>query len=630
MKRFLSCFLITVMMLGVLAGCETTPKREEYTFPDAEYDVNATDLAVVGDKIYYIREEKVYETSSDVVVFEEFPVQYISSNGKALAVYGNGQVWCDGKTYQLPQTEIGSFVYADGTFCWSYMQGELPQIGFYNTRNGDSITIAPMTGVACSVLPFHDDSILICCYEVSGEMYSYEFDTASMKPGKFMTEDTFSLSAAADEDTLVLIRSTGRVDIQKLSEQAGERRNPCKELNGDTQKLDFSGESAIFLSDTGTIYVRKDYCTPIASGNTVVILQEKDNAYFGEITLQRVNEALSESGLEVVVSEYGADQIKLKQLAGDDDYDLYVTDGYSIVLDYPIYEPLNTYHAITDQFDLMYDEIRDICTFNGNIYGVLVNLQVQNSLWGYNAELLDELEMSLPDASWTLEDYYKMAADIRSKGHYISKFTPLSLSDYIHVFGDMYETQSLTDDGTMLRKYLEIMKKLQKEGLLYSKETAEEGAKTLFGGSCAPFAEKYNQETGANEIVLLDTWYPVTFDGTMPDLTVMDFLQMNKNSVNKQNAALVMAEFMKPEYIENRGTVYYRETGDTIRSISEKAEECFQIYLNVLANSRPRYSHDSETLRFMNAEAEKYYNDEQDLDYTVEKILARARMIFEE
>ena len=83
MNRFLSCFLITVMMLGVLAGCETKPKREEFTFPDAEYDVNATDMAVVGDKIYYIREEKVYEIASDMPVFEDFPAQYISSNSRS-------------------------------------------------------------------------------------------------------------------------------------------------------------------------------------------------------------------------------------------------------------------------------------------------------------------------------------------------------------------------------------------------------------------------------------------------------------------------------------------------------------------------------------------------------------------
>ena len=66
MKRLISFVLIGVMILGIFVGCEVTPKQvEEHTFPDAEYAVNAADMTVVGDKIYYIREEKVYEISSD-------------------------------------------------------------------------------------------------------------------------------------------------------------------------------------------------------------------------------------------------------------------------------------------------------------------------------------------------------------------------------------------------------------------------------------------------------------------------------------------------------------------------------------------------------------------------------------
>lgn len=633
MKRLLSFILTCVMMLGVLAGCETAPKQvDEYTFPDAEYAVNAADMAVVGDKIYYISDGAVYEIGEEEAYFSEFEAQYIASDGKELAVYGNGQIKCGKKTYAIPQTEIMSFVFTNGVFCWSYMQGDIPQIGFYNTKNDDSISITPLTGIKCSILPFRENSIIICCYEASGEMYSYEFDTDSMKPGKFLTEDVFSLAALSDEDTLITVRYSGRVNIHKLSDGTEEKRDPCDELNADAKKFSFSGGSAVFLDENGTIYVRNDYCNPIVSGSSVVILQDKDYGYFGEMTLQQLNESLAVQGIEVVVNEYSADQIRLKQLAEDDDYDLYVTDGFDIILDYPIYEPLNDYTAVTDRFDLMYDEIREICTFDGNIYGVLMNLQIQNTLWAYNAELLEELGMTLSEPTWTLDDYYEMAVDIRAKGHYISSRIPLYFQDYLHVFGDMYETKSLTDDSSMLRKYLEITKKLQKEGLLYNKETAEDGAKTLFGGSNELFRYSYNDPDAPPELVLSDVWYPVTFDGRMPDMTIMLFLQMNKNSLNKENAALVMAECMKSEYLEDyrRSTVYYRETGEEIRSASEKAEKNFQIYLDVLANSRPQYIHDNEITRFMNDEAEKYYNDEQDLDYTVERIYARAKMIFEE
>ncbi|MBQ3255889.1 MAG: hypothetical protein IJA67_00535, partial [Oscillospiraceae bacterium] len=260
MKRLISLILVTVMMY-LLTGCDLKPKQpEQYTFPDAGYAVNATDMAVVGDKIYYISDEKVYEAGTDEPIFTEFPAQFLSSNGTALAVYGNGQVKLDEKTYTLPQTEITSLVYIGDTVCWSYLQGDMPQIGFYNTMNDDNISITPLAGVDCRVLPYRGDSILIRCYDVSGEMYTYEFDTVSMKPGKFMTDDIF-LTAACTGGTFVMLRQSGRVELQHLSDGNIEKRNPCAEMAEGVNKLLFSGGSAIFLSEEGTIYIRNEYCT---------------------------------------------------------------------------------------------------------------------------------------------------------------------------------------------------------------------------------------------------------------------------------------------------------------------------------------------------------------------------------
>ena len=115
-------------------------------------------------------------------------------------------------------------------------------------------------------------------------------------------------------------------------------------------------------------------------------------------------------------------------------------------------------------------------------------------------------------------------------------------------------------------------------------------------------------------------------------MTIMKFLQMNKHSRNKENAALVIAECMKPEYVERLelGEVFYKESGETIRSISKKAEANLEIYLNVLANSRPWYIFDRTATQFMSEEAEKYCSNEQDLEQTSARIYERAKMLFEE
>ena len=77
-------YILLIGFLFVLVSCGTEEMPEEHTFPDTEYAVNATDMAVVGDKIYYISDEKVYETASEAVVFEEFPVSPAESVQKHL------------------------------------------------------------------------------------------------------------------------------------------------------------------------------------------------------------------------------------------------------------------------------------------------------------------------------------------------------------------------------------------------------------------------------------------------------------------------------------------------------------------------------------------------------------------
>ena len=110
-----------------------------------------------------------------------------------------------------------------------------------------------------------------------------------------------------------------------------------------------------------------------------------------------------------------------------------------------------------------------------------------------------------------------------------------------------------------------------------------------------------------------------------------DFLQMNIKSQNKENAALVMAEFMKMEYngMGKVGVVFYKEMGDEIRQMGDVASANVDLYLRMLNDYKPYYLN-QELLDFANDHYAKYMNDEQDLEYTADQIYARAKMIFEE
>lgn len=628
MNRFLSCFLITVMMLGVLAGCETKPKREEYTFPDAEYDVNATDMAVVGDKIYYIREEKVYEIASDMPVFEEFPAQYISSNGQELAVYGNGQIWCGGKTYEIPQTEIGSFVYADGTFCWSYMQGELPQIGFYNIKTGETISVNPLTGVECRVMPYQGTKILVLCYELSGSVQAYDYDIAIMKAGFINFGDAISVLAYRSEDDTILYTDFASSEkMHQVDLQTNETQifSTCAEFEKDVVKLLISGKSAICLKSDGSIIIRGEYTSPIPENKVVTAVftgRNDDNSRAIEYArmLKIVKPVMDRYGIELKLINYSdKDKLKQKQLSGDDDYDLYVSDGYSLRLDYPIYEPLESYDCITEQFDLMFDEIRQVCTHDGHIFGAVSNLSVNMNVLRCNDALFDELGLEIPKDGWTYRDYYDLAVLAHEKGATDSKYALWYPADYIAKYGDLYETKALTDDGTALREILSICKKLTE---LHKNMDIDE-SRALF----------LHKDLDSIQFIGSSNHYIIapSFDGERHVISSATFLQMNVNSKNKDNAAEVIAEFMKPEYGDDprSGYILYKETGEKLRGMGATVSSNVDLYLSILQNYKVYYMH-SEFLNFANEQMNLYLSDRQDLEYTADQIYARAKMIFEE
>ena len=70
-------------------------------------------------------------------------------------------------------------------------------------------------------------------------------------------------------------------------------------------------------------------------------------------------------------------------------------------------------------------------------------------------------------------------------------------------------------------------------------------------------------------------------------------------------------------------------TNDLV-NMDEKTAHNFELYLDVLKYAKLGPSYVDEWLRFAAEEAEKYWNDQQDLDYTVQRIIDRAKLILDE
>ena len=179
----------------------------------------------------------------------------------------------------------------------------------------------------------------------------------------------------------------------------------------------------------------------------------------------------------------------------------------------------------------------------------------------------------------------------------------------------------VADDGTALKKLLETNKKLYDEGLLYDPETDAADAPVLF---FIDFESDSFWQTGC------DVWYLPTFDGVPVDDSTLAFLQMNAKSRHKEEAAIVMAEFIKQW--RSASVMFgplYRSNAEELAASGEIGAKHVEIYKKLLSIAVPE-PNIQEFYSFAYYEAKKYYNNEQDLAYTVDLIVDKAKMIFEE
>ena len=668
MKRLISLILVTVMMY-LLTGCDLKPKQpEQYTLPDAGYAVNATDMAVVGDKIYYISDEKVYETASEAVVFEEFPVSRIAAAGDTFAVFGGGHVKIGEDSYTLPVSEITSLVCVGNTIGYTYRENDLEMLGFVNRKNGDSISIPPLTEGQLRMLPYTDTEILIHCIGTTdGYDIVYSFNTETMKPGSVMAEDISILHAgyhAIENALYYLDGNAGGNHMTRYDIETTETTSliPADPLRMNVEKFLFSGESAIILKYSGTLQTSGTFAK-VEEGITditVIIPSSAGNAVAMELE-SLIYILKRDYQINLVISEVSDEKFAQKQLAKDTDYDLYIGSvgtGSNLSLKYPVWEPLEGYSQITEQTEGLLDEIVRISSVDGHIFGVPRWISTGNCFMGYDAALAEELGISMPDADWTLQEFYNLAVDLREQDCWIAEYVPLYLRDYRWQYFDPYGTGTLNDDGTALRELLVITKKLLQEELLYSGDSSGD-ARILFNNDSSSFLW-----------LKKDVCLQPTIIGEQIYSDDCQFLMMNAFSKNKNAAACVIAEFLNPENeiltLPGAGCIYkdvslcrysgkptnFAELLDAAPSRLEellakaeeraeslntndygnmdaKTEENYALYLDCLAHMKLGVSY-GEWDRFANEEAQKYWNDQQDLDYTVQRIIDRAKLILEE
>lgn len=168
------------------------------------------------------------------------------------------------------------------------------------------------------------------------------------------------------------------------------------------------------VNDTGEkITVLYRYMPPVTN-----MLQSNYETEFGWMSgaMTRMNTQFEEQK-KIAVNAKGyahdkfVDNLRLKLLAGDDDYDVVMLEHadelLASILNYNLYLPLEAYDSISSGFDGCFDGVRDVMSYNGHIFGIPYYLTVE----GFTSEdnTIDKLS---PD--YTLDDFWKLCEEFGS------------------------------------------------------------------------------------------------------------------------------------------------------------------------------------------------------------------------
>ncbi|MBR5680231.1 MAG: extracellular solute-binding protein, partial [Clostridia bacterium] len=320
-------------------------------------------------------------------------------------------------------------------------------------------------------------------------------------------------------------------------------------------------------------------------------------------------------GITLNVLELTEEQIAAKLLAGEGDIDLFVMKDSALALEKPYWNPLDGFQALEEVKTKLTDGAIRCSSYRGNWFGIPIFGGIGRAAWTVSEALAAEIglteeetvSLGMTDGTWTLRDYYALALRAKEKGIFVSRWFPLGREEYAARFfalSDTGETAGkLTDDGTYLREMLSLSKTMADEGLYDEFYTGD----------------RVLMELGARDGILV---FSPTFDGERHYPVSMRYFMMNSASERQEDAAKVLAMIADPE---NR---FWPEVISGFRLYRDGAEEdpvfrAAEPYFTIL----PGLSR--EWMNFAGEEGWKYMNSEQDLDYTVRRILDRAKMVME-
>ena len=679
MKRILAAILTLALFF---AGCgkgadrkrENNNKLEESVgeLTDGIAAEGAADFTVIGDTLWILGEAEAYTVgalSRNLPFPDGYRAKFISSDGEEPVFCSeDGVLFWRGEQIRLPipedEPEVTTFAVAGDTavaayaHLWTDAEGKAwtdgQRLGFYNRSTGDFISADPIWPGIARVSECDGGHVWVSNIDPYAGTAFYRYDVASMQTDAPVSMIDWGTSLGFDRETGMLYL------LHSAKDSAGNRVHSFKTIEGETGKTGqipvsslfdeppvkfvFSDGFLVSMSPGGTVTVSSDALPdPEEDERTVTLLvighSDPYSTPASEATARDLEPVAQKAGIRLTVKEVTRDQLNVKLLAGDDDFDLYELGSVYFEPSKPVWEPLEQYPAVAEQLGKMLPDAVRLCSYDGHVFGVPIG---GNSSWlldGMREKIMEQIGLTreeadrigITDGTWTLDDYYDLAVRVKEHGCTISVSFGRNLDEYALLTFDPERGTFDDPDGALLKKLLLHTKRMNDEGLIVDK------SKTPHWND-SPDVLLYNYSSPDSTAVIagIPIAWPPRIDGQQREqrfLISLQYAVMNPVSRHKEAAAELLARMVDPDggYTvlgAGRWDIWLYKDAEK-RMKTDAAKKNWETYLSLMPYFRTQIPFTGEWVAYANAELWKYLNDEQDLDYTVKRILERAKMVLE-
>lgn len=395
-----------------------------------------------------------------------------------------------------------------------------------------------------------------------------------------------------------------------------------------------------FDHDTNTIHSVKKIINN-KSGN-ITVLSDFDS-FDNYLNIKKALEIFHENNNNMSITfqsinrnEY-YDDLAVKFMSNSKEFDIFFLSNFnnSHFIKNKVMQDLNIYPKIVDKFDYMFKGIKNNCVSNGELIGIPLFIDINS--WLANEHLMEKLDISCPTGTWTWDEFYDLAKDVRQDldgngtyDTYACKFNysfPPFYYQYLSQSLDLVNSK-VNFAKDVLIHLLKLWKNLVEEDLvLEMKNPGKNNDNILFTEESLSLME------GNKNLIL-----PPVIEGHEIYPLTIDTLCINKNSLNKDLSAEFLATILSEEvqtaYPESGNTIYndislYKQNFENGLFGFMSNDKNYNLYKHMLNKSKKKVFQYDFRKYFVNI-LDVYLSNKTSAEKAVNLIEEKAKMIVNE